>query len=215
MKGENIKVKKEFIVAFYDEFEKKISNIKQIIEQSFIQEALILACCYIGALANFRYGISKERDGFVKVIYEYSSYKNLYSKISWIYFYKTGKNPSEKDKKGKPISNYEEIKVALLKIYGKKSNHHQEMDKNGVINYLKNQISNLALNNLETNLDMFSYAAVLYEKYRCAGVHVGSIATSWDVETGDPLFERNDQGEDIYYSENTLCFSKEIILATL
>ena len=64
-------------------------------------------------------------------------------------------------------------------------------------------------------MDKFSYAAVLYEEYRCAGVHKGAMATTWDAETGKPLFEKSEDGAAIYYSGNTLCFSKEIIIGTL
>ena len=215
MNKEAIKAKKTIIAAVFNKFAKKISNLHKMLEQGFIEEALILACCYISALADLRYGTKDNRDNFIKIIFDYSDFKNLFSKISWINFYKKGKDPLGKSKTGKPISRYEDIKSSLLKIYDKKSDHYQEMYKSGVINYLKQQLSNLDLQNLEVNLDKFSYAAVLYEEYRSAGVHKGSMAHSWDAETGKPLFDRNEKGEDIYYDGNILCFSKEIILATL
>lgn len=215
MDEEDIEAKKEFIAAFFNDYSRKISNLSKMLEQGFIEEALILACCYICALANHRYGMSNERDNFIKIIYGYSDNKILFSRISWIDFYKNGKDTSEKNRNGKPIANYEDIKSALLKIFDKRSDHHQEMDKNGLIDYLKHQKLFSDFRNLEANLDNFSYAAVLYEKYRSAGVHEGGMAHSWDVGTGKPLFTRNEQGEDIYYNGNTLCFSKEIILTTL
>jgi len=215
MDEEDIEAKKEFVVTFFNNYSKKNSSLHRMLDQGFIEEALILACCYICALANHRYGMSNERDNFIKIIYEHSDNKNLFSKISWIDFYKNGKDPIERIKKGKPIANYKNIKAALLKIFDKKSDHHQEMDKNGLIDHLKDQKPSIDFRNSEANLDNFSYAAVLYEKYRSAGVHEGGMAHSWDAETGKPLFIRNEQGEDIYYNGNTLCFSKEIILTTL
>ena len=55
IKDEDFAAKKEFIVLFFDAFENKIANVKKMLSQGFIEESLILTCCYIGALANFRY----------------------------------------------------------------------------------------------------------------------------------------------------------------
>ena len=71
MNSEDIKVKKDFIIAFFDEFEGKISNLYKMISQSYLEEALILACCYIGGLASLRYGLSNDRENFIKIIYDY------------------------------------------------------------------------------------------------------------------------------------------------
>lgn len=210
---EDMGAKRDSIVALFNYYSKKIANLYKILDHGFVEEALILAFCYICALANLRYK-ANERDNFIKIIYEYSENKDLFSKISWIYFYKKGKEHSEKNNAGIPISHYEDIKRSLLKIYYKKSDHHKEMDKNRMIDYLKQQLTNLDMRNLEANLDKFSYAAVLYEKYRSAGVHEGGMAHSWN-ETGEPLFNKNVQGEDIYYNGNILCFSKEIIFDIL
>lgn len=205
-----IDAKKKFIEAFFSDFGDKIARIKKMMSLGFVEEALILACCYISALANFRYNRKADRDNFVKAIYEYSRQKDLFAKISWIDFYKKGK-----DGKGNRISNYETIKTALLKKYEKKCDHRQEMDKDGIIDYLKSELENLDFCNLEANMDKFSYAAVLYKEYRCAGVHEGSMANTWDAKTGKPSFEKSIDGDAIYYSGNTLCFSKEIIIAVL
>ena len=129
IKDEDFAAKKEFIVLFFDAFENKIANVKKMLSQGFIEESLILTCCYIGALANFRYERLDDRDSFVKVIYDYSDQKDLFCKISWINFYKKGKDLTEKGSKGKAISNYSDIKMALLKKYDKKCDHQHEMDK--------------------------------------------------------------------------------------
>ncbi|MHB8883265.1 MAG: hypothetical protein ACYC69_17370 [Thermodesulfovibrionales bacterium] len=207
--------KQELIRAFFDEFSSKICKVQQLGEQAFIEEALILALCYISALAGYRYGRSSERDKFVKILFEYSDNKNAFKKISWFDFYKNGKDTSEKSKSGKAIANYHEIKATLVNKFAKASDHRQEMIKEDIIIYLQNENNTLNYRSIEACLDKFSYAAVLYEHYRCAGVHEGSMAVIWDAMSGMPLFEKNEYGDDIYYSGNILCFSRQIIMSSL
>jgi hypothetical protein len=213
---EDIKAKKEWIVTYFDGIVwLKITNLDKIIEEGFIEEALTLALCYIDAMANFYQRKSGDRKKtFIDTIYDYSDFEESFSKISRIFLVRNGKDTSgEKTRPGTPISCYEEIKAALLEKYGRNNNHHKEMDKKGVIQYLKSKLNSCDWKNIETNLDKFSYAAVLYEKSRSAGVHEMGFETM--IHKGEPSFEQNKQGEDIYYSGDILCFSKEIILSTL
>jgi hypothetical protein len=209
------KAKLEFIRAFFDDIDQRNLRLQRLSELSFPEEAIILACCYIESLASFRY--HKEyagRQEFIRIIYEFSGHRTDFDKISWINLYKTGKACSSKEAEGKPILGYEQIKAELLGLYGKHCDHRREMNKLALIDYLKSRGLKLDWMNVEANLDYFSYAAVLYERYRSRGVHRGRIATKWDY-TGRPVFGKSHSGDDVYYDGNILYFSKEIIFDVL
>jgi len=216
MANENMEAKLDFIETSFRDLEQRLARIRKLVELGYIEEAIILACCAIDSIASERYNkdYASQKD-FIDLISRYSGHQPEFAKISWIFLYQNGKDPSDTTSSGKPLSGYNQIKTALLERYGKEaSDHHQELDKRGIVEYLKRKKLNLDWGNLETNLDKFSYSAVLYEKYRSRGVHKRSIATKWSAE-GKPLFEKNSDGEDIYYDGNILYFSKEIILEVL
>jgi len=212
---EIISVKGWITTYFDDVVQPKIANLNKMIEYGFVEESLALALCYIDAISNFdRPKRNDRKTTFINTIYDFSNFKNDFSKISKIYLIRAGRVSSERNTKcGTSLDKYEEIKTALLKKYGRNNNHHQEMDKDGVIQYLREELSSCDWRNLEANLDKFSYAAVLYERWRSAGVHEMGVETA--LHKGQPLMDRNKQGEDIYYYNDILCFSKEIILSTL
>jgi hypothetical protein len=216
MNDDDIRSMKEWITTYFDEIvQPKIRNVHKMIEQGYVEEALTLALCYIDAMANFDH--SKRNDiktTFINTIYDFSTFKESFSKISKIFLIRTGRDPSDKNTKGgTSIDKYEEIKAALLRKYGRDNDQQKEMTKDGVIEYLKGELHSCDWRNIEANLDRFSYAAVLYERWRSAGVHEMGFETV--LQNGQPLIERNRKGEDIYYHGDILCFSKEIILATL
>lgn len=216
MNEDEIKIMREWIATYFDEIvHPKITNLNKMVEQGFIEESLTLALCYIDAMANFdRPKRNDRKTTFINTIYDYSNLKESFSEISKIFLIRTGKDPSEKNSKGgTSIDKYEEIKKALLKKYGRGNDHLKEMDKDGVIQYLRGELRTCDWQNLEASLDRFSYAAVLYERWRSAGVHEMGFGTA--LHKGQPLIERNKKGEDIYYHDDILCFSKEIILSTL
>jgi len=215
MTDDNVEAKLEFIETSFRDLEQRLKRIRELVQLGYVEEAIILACCAIDSIASIRYSedYATQKD-FIHLISQYSGHQAEFAKISWIFLYKNGKDPSETTSPGKPLAGYNQIKPALLELYGKESNHHQELDKRGIIDYLKGKKLSLDWHNLEANLDKFSYSAVLYEKYRSRGVHKRSIATKWSTE-GKPLFEKNSDGEDIYYDGNILYFSKEIILEVL
>jgi hypothetical protein len=207
---------KGWIETYFDDIvQPKIANLNKMIQHGFVEESLTLALCYIDAMTNFdRPKRSERKTTFINIIYDFSNLKKSFSKISKIYLIRAGRNSLEKNTKGgTSLDKYEEIKAALLKKYGRNNDHHQEMDKDGVIQYLRKKLRSCDWQNLEANLDNFSYAAVLYERWRSAGVHEMGFETA--LHNGRPLMEKNEQGEDIYYHDDILCFSKEIILSTL
>ena len=214
MNAEDIKVLRELITSYFDKMVgPKIANLDRMIDQGFTEEALTLALCYIDAMANFYCQKGERRQTFINTIYKYSGSKESFSKISKIFIIRRGKDPSEKNKGGVKIAHYEEIKAAILKKYGRSNDHRQEVNKDELIKYLKTELGSCDWQNIEANLDKFSYAAVLYERGRSSGVHDMAIETSF--YKGESSFEQNELGEDIYYDGDILCFSKELILSVL
>lgn len=214
MNAEDIKVLREWIRSYFDKIvEPKIANLDKMIDQGFTEEALTLALCYIDAMANFYYKKGELRQKYINTIYKYSGFKESFSKISKIFIIRSGQDPSDKNKGGVKIAHYEEIKAALLKKYGRANDHRQEVNKDDLIKYLKTELGSCDWQNIEANLDKFSYAAVLYDRGRSSSVHDMAIETAF--RSGEPSFERNEIGEDIYYNDDILYFSKEIILSTL
>lgn len=215
MNTKEIEAKKDLIITYFDRMVgPKINNLDNMMNQGFIEEALTLALCYIEAITNFLSNTNPTLTKYIKTIYDYSGQKDLFSKISIWFFLINGRDLSEKDKNGSPISNYEDVKATLIKRFDKNNNVQQEVDKDDLIKYLKRNLKkNCDIRNLEQNLDKFSYAAVLHEWGRSTGVHnMGVFATS---STNGKLFEKNQHGEDVYYNSDRLCFSKEIIILTL
>lgn len=216
MNEEDIRAMNAWIDTYFDGIvQPKITNLHKMIDQGFSEEALTLALCYIDAMANFdRQKRNDRKITFINTVYDYSNYRRLFSKISKIFLISAGRDPPEKNtKSGTSISHFEEIKAALLEKYGRENDPLKEMDKDGVIQYLRGKLKTCDWQNLKNNLDRFSYAAVLYERCRSAGVHEMGFETA--LHKGQPLFERNKQGDDIYYYGDILCFSKEIILSAL
>jgi len=214
MNAEDTRVLRELIKSYFDNIVgPKIANLDKMIDQGFTEEALTLALCYIDAIANFYCQKGEIRQKFINVIFKHSGYKESFSKISKIYIIRRGKDPSEKNKDGVKIAHYEEIKAALLKKYGRANDHRQEVNKADLIKYLNTELGPCDWQNIEANLDKFSYAAVLYERGRSSGVHDMAIETTFEL--GEPSFEQNELGEDLYYDGDILCFSKELILSTL
>lgn len=216
MNPEDIKVMREWVTTYFDDIvQPKIDNLNKMVTQGFDEEALILGLCYIDAVANFDRPRRNDRKiTFINTVYDYSGFKDRYSKISKISLIRMGRDPSETNtKNGVSISHFHEVKAALLQKYGRENDHLEEMDKDEVIQYLRTQLRTCDWQNLQTNLDRFSYAAVLYERWRSAGVHEMGFETS--IHNGQPVIQRNEHGDDIYYAGDILCFSKEIILSTL
>lgn len=214
MNTKEIEAKRDWIATYFDKMVgPKINNLDNMMNQGFIEEALTLALCYIDAIPNFLAKNNNPRLTFIKTIYDYSGQKELFSKISIWFFVINGKDSSEHDKNGTPIFHYKDIKEALIKRFDKNNNVQQEVDKDELIKYLKSNIKSCDTRNLKARLDYFSYAAVLYEWGRSSGVHsMGIFATSSKKGTS---FEKNQQGEEVYYNSDRLCFSKEIIISTL
>lgn len=216
MSEEDIKVMREWIATYFDKIvQPKIDNLNKMVTHGFVEEALVLALCYIDAIANFDRPKRNDRKiTFINTVYDYSNFKDLFSRISKIFLIRMGRDISEaKTKSGVSISHFQEVKSALLRKYGRENDHLKEVDKDGVIQYLKTELRTCDWQNLESNLDRFSYAAVLYERWRSAGVHEMGLETS--IHNGQPVIERNGHGDDIYYTNDILCFSKEIVLSTL
>lgn len=216
MNDADVEVIREWICCYFDKIVKpKITNLDIMIKQGFVEEGLTLTLCYIDAMVNFPYPKRNDRKKtFINVVYDYSNFKESFSKISRIFLVRKGRDPSEKNtRSGTSISCYEKIKEVLLENFGRDNDHTQETDKDGMMKYLKSNLRNCDWENLLDNLDKFSYAGVLYERFRSAGVHEMGIETNLDK--GVPMFERNEKGQDIYYSGDILCFSKEIICSTL
>ncbi len=88
-----------------------------------------------------------------------------------------------------------------------------KVDKDALVKYLKGILKSCDWQNVEANVDKFSYASILWERYRSNGVR--QLGVYAPLKNGGPVFERNARGEDIYYVDDILCFSKQIIISTL
>jgi len=73
-------------------------------------------------IASIRYNedYATQKD-FIHLISQYSGHQPEFAKISWIFLYKNGKDPSDKTSPGKPLAGYNQIKAALRELYGKES----------------------------------------------------------------------------------------------
>lgn len=209
-----VDAKKKLIEPYFEHFCDKNKKLEEIYSKGYTSEAVTLACCYIEALGNIRYQRSENKRNFIDIIFDYSEKGDQFSKICYKNFIKYGKDDSEKYKPGIPIANYHKLKDAFQKkLIG--CNHKEDMGERVLIEYLKGENLKLDYGSLKKNFCKFSYASILYERYRNAGVHIGDILVPRDVETGERLFEKNENGEDIYCEDGNLRFSKEIIFLIL
>lgn len=213
MKEEDWAAKRDFIPAYFDDFAGKIARVKRIQELDMPEEAITLACCYIAALANLRYEDAHEWRRFVRLVNDYSCYRNILSRISIPDILQNGKDNNEKNKRGKPLARYHEIVEVLKAQFGSSADHCREVPKARLIKILKEELNGLDEMNLDRNLDRFSYAALLYDQYRNPGVHHGGMAHVYNVD--GPVFRRSPSGEPIYYLWTWLQFSIDFIISLL
>lgn len=176
-------------------FLEKVDKLKKLLNSGYRFEATILALCYIDALGNlFMKGTGTKRK-FINLILKYGVVDNFkWDKVNLAEF--------------KKVEGKEKLKSKICSIcYGRITQYidqnicqYEYSDSNlcikkdkcisGVINDLSifgrdksckcNIISKVLLKCLYDS----TYVAILYNKYRCEGVHKGKFDEWWDSLSG-------------------------------
>ena len=204
-----------FIRAYLNSFHRKIKRLESILDRGMQEEAITLACCYLGALSSLRYPSGGDKKNFARFIINYSPFGAILGKICVARLIERGKDPAYPQMRGYAISRFEEIREVLRGEASGASSPGDEMDLEGVLSFLSEKLDGLDLGNLRSALQNFTIAAILYEDYRVPGVHRGGMARVHDLTTGEPIFARNDNGEQVYYEDGAVRFSIDFIIELL
>ena len=78
----DIKLKKLSIKEYFDEWQKRIDKAeKLLLDTEYGLEGLTVLLCYIGAFAYLRYRKGRDRENYIKIVKEYSGFRDIYDKI--------------------------------------------------------------------------------------------------------------------------------------
>ncbi|GEM_PF-6877853 len=169
----------------------KLNNLKKILDSGNRFEAAILALCYIDALGNLFIDGTRTKDKFLQLIFSYGIVDNFrWDKVNLAEFKKI---EAENELKSKIcLSCYERIEQYvnqnICQYEYSVSSHCVEKDKclqeviNDILASSKSKVCkcNIISKILLRSLNNSTYGGILYNKYRCEGVHKGKFDELWD-----------------------------------
>lgn len=128
-------------------------------------DSIILACSYLDALSVFCFG--EGRNGFIRFLQDYSNpeEKRWYRKISCLYLDQPPLDKAGNLRRSLKASDVTSVRRTLYRNASPDTKTDLSIDE---------AVSRLACAHAQKNpkwLNQFSYAAYLYERYRCHGVH--------------------------------------------
>jgi len=172
-------------------FLKKLNNLKELLDSGNKFEVAILALCYMDALGNLFMKGQGTKQRFIELIFSYGMVDNFrWDKVNLAEFNKIEVEYNLKSKKCSVC--YEKVKqyVAqnICQYEYSSSSKCVEKDK-----YLPELIEDILIFSKDKNcrcnvisegllkcLQDSTYAGILYNKYRCEGVHKGKFDELWD-----------------------------------
>lgn len=166
----------ELIAEYFKVWKQDLSKAEKLLNQDeYYLEAILVLSCYIGALASLRYPQLKDNESYKKTVLQYSGKKDIYEKIDLLFFYQWPKSDFKDHGAYKKLKNYEEIKSVLVLELGDENtvkNNMRYITQQDIIKYISAKPFNgLDLQNIESNLPLFSVCEILYRYVRCYAVH--------------------------------------------
>ena len=181
--------KREFIEAYFRSWEDKLDRAKTLIDlDDYIYEGVLVLLCHIGAFSAMRYPTLKDGEAYKKILIEYSGMEDIFDQIDLLFFYQWPRSKFQ-DKGNYKLNNYDEIKSALVDIYGKE----EELDPSKrfvkqeelIVHVAKANIAGFNMKNFKEKLPLFSLAEIAYRYLRCGAVHNSTLCFIDTNSTGD------------------------------
>ena len=173
-------------------FKKRLDNLRKILNSGYRLESAILALCYIDALGNLFMKVNRTKKKFLELIFSYGRVNNFrWDKVNLA----ESKKIMAVDKLNPRIciSCYE-----IVEQYANQNTRQYDyccsrqcIEKDKDLTEVINEISGLSKNKicecseaLLKYLNDSTYGGILYNKYRCEGVHRGKFDELWDSLSG-------------------------------
>lgn len=204
-----------FIEAYFEDIEARLNRLYTIVEQGLLEEALILACCYLNGFTLDRFGLPKGGDDtklFTQFLRQYDGESKVFDKVCLIEITHRSENDPFAPK---ALNQHNVVVAAILGKYGPGASVDNDPSEADLLQLLSG-IPKLDGENLRLNLWRYTYSAVLYRRWRNTGVHEGRIGNRTDVASGKKIYPAGENGEGVYYdSFDRLTFSSTFVMATL
>lgn len=206
--------KLEFIDAYFGDIDARLHRLDTIAAQELLEEAIILACCYLNGLARDRFALPGSRDDtkiFTDFVRRYGGHPEIFGKISRREItHRSANDPFPP----KQLHQHETVITAILARFGDSTKVTEDPTDTELLEVLSG-IPRLDFNNLQLNLWRYTYGAVLYRRWRNSGVHQGQVGNRTNLE-GEKVYPKGDDGADVYYDTfGQLTFSAEFLLEIL
>jgi hypothetical protein len=205
--------KRFLIQAYFDNIEARLERLRRIADQSFTEEALILACCYLNGLAQARFvGVRDDTKLFTDLLRSYGGHPELFERVSRVeIIHRVNSDPFAP----KELHEHAAVSQQIVTRFGDSASVNGDPTEAELLNALA-AAPCVDPNNLKVNLWRYTYGAILYRRWRSPGVHAGEIDGAWDVETGQKVFPVGDDGAGSYYNTfGRLTFSATLVMDTL
>ncbi len=171
---ENLKVKKEFIVAFFDDMDDKIAFLDELYKLGRKDEANILSARYIDGFASYLYWQEKRNKfNFIKILKEHGS-ENIFSLI----------HPKMLIDDLPDGKKWERIREKISLTFQKhKKQFYKEQE---IVDLLPTSLDKSEINAIKNELYRGTYAAITYHYYRNMATHgLGPTTMSFDNTTNN------------------------------
>jgi hypothetical protein len=182
---ENQRAKMQFIVAFFDDFDKKVSYLEELYRSKHRDEARILSSCYIDKLASALYWPNNKTNlNYVRIFREHSG-KEIFSHIHPKMLIEALVKLSE-SRGGKKWAAIQAKVSDKLRGAGRRLYEEQE-----IIDELAPVLEPSEVQYIKPQLWRGTFAAIVYDRFRVASVHdFGPLdSTTFDGTTfqGQPI----------------------------
>lgn len=171
--------KTDFIAAYFEEWEKKLSKAKGLLNNSeYYLEGILVLSCYIGAFSRLRFPL-EDRDwkAYKRIVIEYSGMREFYENVDLLFFYQWPRSLYKNDKVYKKLNNYNELVKVFTNKFGDESviqikNSLRYISVDDLLNAISaNPFSGFDQNNFQEHIKLFNLSQILYQYVRCQAVH--------------------------------------------
>lgn len=196
--------KRSWIETYFRTWNEDLEKVKKLMKsQEFYLEAILLLCCYVGALAAARFPGRGDRESYKKIVNRYSGLNYIYNKVDLLFLYQWPRSAYRRSK-GKhaipyrKIKGYTQIKRKLVRRFGSEQTilskpKHRYVTILTLLKHLDPFPMGLSREKILKTLELFTVSEIFYRYFRCLAVHENSLPLIGRVSSvnGTERFEDN------------------------